>query len=363
MDHHLLTLTNKAVAEAVDWMRLALKGGEKDANWIEPTSQTFMWKEIFGLFTLLGTIFSLIPLTNILLATAFFQPVAQPMPNRFFPSTRAWWIFATINALIGGLLYPVLTAQAGLTDTVGAVLPFMKLQMGNGVALWFLVNAVVCGILFFIWYRTAGKKAGVTLYDVGVSFDTQKTKFDWGILGKTLLLGVILFAWMYILEGISQWALGEEFRIAWPYMRQFSSPQRVGLFLIYLIPALLFFLVNGGIFLFGQARQKAYGTPARTQWMWWLKNLYAGLMGLFLIWAFQYVPWFFFGQGPGFENVGLTQYSGIWPLMLFVYLPEFAILLFMLTWFFRRTGRVYLGALMISSLAMWFMAAGSIISK
>jgi pimeloyl-ACP methyl ester carboxylesterase len=363
MDHHLLTLTNKAVAEAVDWMRLALKGDVKDAYWIEPTHQTFMWKEIFGLFTLLATVFSLIPLTNILLATTYFQPVAQPVPNRYVPSTRSWWLMATLNALIGGLLYPVLTAQAGLTDKVEALLPFMKLSMGNGVALWFVVNAVVCGGLFAVWYYMSGKKAGVTVNDMGASLESDKAKFDWSILGKTVLLGVILFAWMYLLVGISQWALGQEFRFAWPYMRQFSTPQRFGLFLIYLLPALLFFLINGGLFLFGQARQKEHSTPARTQWLWWLKNLYAGLMGLFLIWAIQYVPWFFFGQGPGFENIGLAQYSGIWPLMLFVYLPEFAVLLFLLTWFFRRTGRIYLGALMISSLAIWFLAAGSIISK
>lgn len=199
------------------------------------------------------------------------------------------------------------------------------------------------------------------MYDIGVSFDKEKTKFDWGILGKTLLLGGILFAWMYVLEGISQWALGEEFRVYMAFMRQFSSPLRLGLFLIYIIPTLAFFLINGGILLFGQIRQKECSTSAKTQWMWWVKILYAALMGLFLIWAFQYLPWYLGGPGPGLEVVGLPQYSGMWPLMLNVYIPLFAFLLFMLTWFFRRTGRVYLGALMISILPMWFLAAGSVI--
>ena len=53
--------------------------------------------------------------------------------------------------------------------------------MGNGLAIWFLANAIVFAILFFIWYRTSGKKAGVTMYDMGVSFDKKKTIFDWGI--------------------------------------------------------------------------------------------------------------------------------------------------------------------------------------
>jgi dienelactone hydrolase len=359
-NHHLLTLQSKSVSEAVNWFELALKGGVKDASWIDPANQVYMWKEIFGLIALLVTILSLIPLTGILLAAPFFQPVAQPMPNRHIPSTRMWWLFAAINALIGGLLYLFVTAPNYGANILGKI-PFMRLNnMGNGLAIWFLANAIVFAILFFIWYRTSAKKVGITMYDMGVSFDKEKTKFDWGILGKTLLLGVILFAWMYILEGISQWALGEEFRFAWPYMRQFSDPQRFGLFLIYLIPALAFFLLNGGIFLFGQARQKEYGGPAKTQWMWWLKNLFAGLFGLFLIWAIQYLPWMLFHTGAGFPQTVDPSWA-IWPLMLWVYIPEFVVLLFMLTWFYRRTGRIYLGSLMISSLAMWFLAAGTVV--
>ncbi len=41
MEHHFLPLTNKAVREAVDWMRLALKGGATDKYWIDPGSRSF----------------------------------------------------------------------------------------------------------------------------------------------------------------------------------------------------------------------------------------------------------------------------------------------------------------------------------
>jgi hypothetical protein len=97
--------------------------------------------------------------------------------------------------------------------------------------------------------------------------------------------------------------------------------------------------------------------------MWWLKNIYAMVLGLFLVWAFQYIPWFLMSMGPGFENIGLAQYSGMWPLMLFVYIPEFLVLYFWLTWFYRRTGRIYLGALVVAGVAMWFLTAGTIVLK
>jgi len=356
MDHHLLPLTNKAVAEAVDWMRLTLKGGKQDGLWIEPTSQIFMWKEVFGLIALLTTFFSLIPLTNLLIGTGYFAPVAQPLSTKYSATTRNWWVFATINAIVGGILYPPLTSITALGDKVQPVVPFLKLSVGNGLFLWFGVNAILCGVLFWLWYRSNGKKGGLNLNDMGATLSGSA-------LCRTLLLGVLLFAWMYVLEGLSQWALNEEFRFAWPYMRQFSEPRRLVLFLIYLVPALAFFLINGGLFMFGQIRQSAGSSPASTQWTWWLKNLYAGLAGLAVVWAIQYVPWFFFGMGPGFEELGLPQYTALWPLMLIVYIPEFAILLFMLTWFYRRTGRIYLGALMIASVAIWFLAAGSVIGK
>ena len=281
-NHHLVTTQSDAVSAAVNWFVQALKDGKQD---IDPSSQIFLWKEIFSLIALLTTIFSLIPFTNVLLATPFFSPVSQPVPNKHILSNRSWWLFATINALIGGVIYFFVTSPNYGSSILGAI-PFMRLQnMGNGLAIWFLTSALVCAVLFFIWYRSSAKKTGITMYDMGVSFDREKNKFDWGILGKTLLLGVILFAWMYILEGISQWALSEEFRFMWPFMRQFSSPFRFGEFLIYLIPTLLFFLLNGGIALFGQMRQKEYDSGPKTQWVWWLKVVYASLLGLFIIWA------------------------------------------------------------------------------
>jgi pimeloyl-ACP methyl ester carboxylesterase len=361
MDHHFLPLTNKAVAEAVNWFNLALRDGNGGPTWTDPTQQTFMLKEIFGGITLICAMLTMLPLFSILLTIPFFTPVAQPLPKRYVAKKNYWWIAATINLLIGGILYPLTTQYGSIMGKIETWIPFMKMEMANGVAAFYLVNAAVSFVLFLLWYRGA-KKNGVTMYDMGVSFDQKKTKIDWKIIGKTVLLGAILFAFMYLLEGFFQWALGQEFRFAWPFMRQFSSANRVGYFFLYLIPALLFFLMNGGVFLFGQIRQKEYETPAKTQWMWWLKAVYAMVTGLFLVLCLQYLPWLL-GGGPGFEMLGLPQFTSMWPLMLLVYIPQFIVLFWFLVWFYRKTGRIYLGAMMISVLVVWFMTAGSIIIK
>ena len=348
--HPGVTHNAKAVAEAVEWMRQALKQATSDAaSQRLAYNQIYMWKEWMTLLALLATALSTIPLANILLARPYFAPVAQPIPTKHTNSAGSWLLLALVNALIGGVTYPFLT---GIGMMLGLSIPWLRLPMGNGVMLWFLVNALVCGILFTVWYRTRAKKAGLTLADLGASG-------SWPIVGKTVLLGIILFGWMYILESISESALGVEFRFLWPFMRQFT-PLRFGLFLMYLVPALAFFLVNGGLFLFGQASQKECASAWKAQLAWWLKNCFAALFGLLLVWGLQYVP-YFLGVGPGFELIGLATFSGMWPLMLFVLIPEFLFLLFLLTWFYRRTGRIYLGALMVASLAIWFTAAGSVI--
>jgi hypothetical protein len=354
-NHHLLTLQPKVVTEMADWFRMALKGGAKDALWVESANHIFMWKEIFTLLALLATLVSLIPLTNCLLATAFFKCVAQPIPEGPVPSKGVWWIFATINALIAGALYLVFAPKGGAL--VAKVFPGLNMLRVEGLAFWFLLSAIVGTALIYIWYRIVGKKAGATPYNLGLSFDRNKVAIDWPIIGKTVLLGATLFAWMYALEALSQSSLGQEFRFGWPFMREFADNRRFGMFLVNLLPVLLFFVIGGGVFMFGQARQKDYGSPAKTQLIWWLKVVYASLFGMFLIWALQYLPWLIAGTGPFFSST-IDMNWAVWPLLLWMYIPEFAVLLFFLTWFYRRTGRIYLGALVVSSLTVWFMTAG-----
>ena len=50
------------------------------------------------------------------------------------------------------------------------------------------------------------------------------------------------------------------------------------------------------------------------------------------------------------------------PMMLNLLIPEFAVLLFMLVWFYRCTGRINLGGLIIASIFISFVAGGSVIA-
>ncbi len=142
--------------------------------WIEPTKQIFMWKEIFGFITLLGTLVTLLPLTSLLLSTEILCTCC-PTSSRtaMLPAKKDWWKLATTNMLIGGILYPLTTQYGGIGGKIETWFPWAKMEMANGVAAFFLANAVVAFILFIFWFREK-KKEGLTLYDMGVTYGEEE---------------------------------------------------------------------------------------------------------------------------------------------------------------------------------------------
>jgi uncharacterized protein len=366
--------SNQMVTTLVDWMRMALKGGVVDANWIPADQHIFVWYDIFMGLALLAALGSVVPLTNLLLMIPFFAVVALPMPKKYVAKPKQWWWYAFLNAFIAGITYPFLTEVGwfgNIGNTFQKIFPFLNLLHPNGIFVWMIGNAIIFVILFSSWYRKNRKENQITMYDMGVSFDEQKTKFDWPILGKTLLLAVILMLWLYILVSISVATLGIEFRVEYATLKTFPDAARLGQFFIYLIPVLAFMLLNNGLFLFGQARQPEYETERKTQVVWWLKNIFAGLTFLVVLLLLQNLPIMLFNTNYGYDLIGLTSLGTaigggaewMMAIVLWFLIPFFIILLYFLTWFFRKTGRIYLGATFVALIVTWVWAVGNNILK
>jgi uncharacterized protein len=366
--------SNQMVTTLVDWMRRSLMEGKMDEHWIPADQHIYVWYDIFMGLALLAALGTLIPLTNLLLATKLFEKVAQPMPKKYVASNKEWWKMATINALIAGITYPFLT-EFGWFGTFGnwfqKVFPFLNLLHPNGLFVWMIVNAVIFVILFSSWYKKNSIEQKITMYDMGVSFDEKKTKFDWGVLGKTFLLALVLVGWLYLLVSISQAIFGVEFRVEYGTLKTFPTFNRFSQALIYFIPVLIFMLLNNGVFLFGQARQGESETESKTQLIWWLKNVFASLTFLGLILLLQNLPIMVFNTNYGFDLIGLTSLSdslgagGEWmmAIVLWYLIPLMIILTYFLTWFFRKTGKIYLGSTFVAMIIVWIWAVGNNILK
>jgi hypothetical protein len=350
--HRGVTHSPAGMAVAMDWFVSSL--GVNTA--LDSSDQVFMVRELLLGLALLIVVLSLLPLLNILLATRFFASAACAMPSRFVAPKKGRRRSVIGSVLLGGLLYPFVT-QLG-----HGLFPYPKdifrTLMAGGLILWLCTLALVSLFQLSRWYRKGeGRQAGVTLYDLGLSFDTHKTRLDWNILGKTGLITLVMAGYLYTLVAAG-YSLGTtDLRFIWPFLRPLT-PGRAAQVVLYLPFFFFFFLVNGGARLYGRLRLPELSTPMRTQLYWWADSVVVMLGGLFLVAAFEYVP-FVMGFGTGWALLGLSLFDGPFMSALVLIVPQFFVLFFVSTYFFRKTGRVYLGSLVTALIVSWITCGGA----
>ena len=359
--HPGLTANTKATSEIVAWMLQALKGQSESEAWTiaDPAKQVWIYCEVFGMIAALVSLLSIIPLAHILTQKEYFKEVVQPMPERIqTPERSKWWIFATINTAIGGITYVLFASYlpVGFSPFANPLFtPIHSVGIATGFMLWFLINAGIASILMLIWYKMTKKKDrdSIDFYDLGATFkdvsEDQRLKINWNIIGKTVLIAVILFAWMYFWVALSEWLFNVEFRGIWTMMKTFTVERAIK-FWGYIGPLFIFTLINGGILLFGQLRMKDYESTIKTYTIWWFKICYAMLAGLIVVVLIQYAPMWFGGS----PLLNATPHAPMMPIQLFLFIPFASVLFFLQIYFYRRTGKIYLGGIMFTVIAIWF---------
>ena len=361
------TMDQSCTAEIVAWMLQALNGEtEADAQKIAAISgQTYVYLEVFSGLALIFSFASVIFLTILLLKTKFFGVVSQPMPERVVTKKKFnWWIFAAINTALAALFFGLFT-HADIhwsIDDSGTWGEPWNLGMVNNWLGFFLTTDAAAIFLMSLWFFTSNRseRGSVTLYDLGVTYDSEKlattirNKGHWITFGKTSLLSITLFAWMYLLVSIFQTFFLIEFRIFWTMAKMFTL-ERFLMFLLYLPLFIPFFLVNGGAFLFGQIRQEEESTSMKTYIIWWAKIMFATLFGLIILLLIQYI-------GVAITNYPYTGwwFNPIMPIQLFFAIPFYGVLYGMMIFFYRKTGKIYLGAFFGAILTVWFLSVGTV---
>jgi hypothetical protein len=169
---------------------------------------------------------------------------------------------------------------------------------------------------------------------------------------------------MYLLVSIFTAAFMIEFRIFWAFAKPFTD-ERFIQFLLYLPIFLPFFLVNGGVFLFGELRQKESTSSFKTHFYWWLRILFTMLFGLLIVFLVQYLG-VLFGNYPyyGIPTDWMWWMRGsfnpIMPIQLMSMLPLSALIYFIMLFFYRKTGKIYLGSIFGAIITVWFLTVGTV---
>ncbi|MFX0012193.1 MAG: alpha/beta hydrolase [Candidatus Hermodarchaeota archaeon] len=358
------TMDSGVNQESVAWMLQALKGYSESEAWgaVASLGQTYLYLEGFDGLALLFSFISVLFLVQILLSSKFFAEVKQPMPERVVTKKKLnWWIYASINTAIAAVFFIFFTSASNDWN-FGTNAPILIMGMMNNWLGFFLTTAAAAIFLIGLWYFLSNRKerGSITPYDLGMTYSNDKlmtnlkNKAHWQIFGKTLLLAGILFGWMYLLVSIFQATFLIEFRIFWSFAKMLTL-QRFVQFLIYLPMFIPFFLMNGGVLLFGQIRQEEAGSSFKTYFIWWCKIIYATLIGLLVVLLVQYL-------GVAVSNYPFEGFPNapIMYLQLMQAIPFYALLYFVMIFFFRKTGKIYLGAFFGAIITVWFLSAGTV---
>lgn len=352
--HPGATWNSKGVSETTAWILQALMGVSEVEAQNLATSQTYMIREGATLFALIMSFMSLIPLTSILLEYPYFSPVARPLPQKIPTKGSKWWTYAIVNSIIGGVTFLILPMMGMIGGALlGAYAPIFLLVTGNGLHLWFLVNALIAGLLYRRWFKqvNAGEEQ-ITYEDIG-RFESIKDPESRNTIFRTAVLATGLIMYLYVLVYASQMFFAIEFRYMWPVLKIFTAEKFVQ-FLVNIIPVLPFFLINGGVYAYGMMKLPELESPLKTQMVWWIKIVFVMESTLLVMILLNYLPMFLFGTGP-------ILLMGLYGIFLMAYLPIFAGIFFVMTAFYLKTGRIYLGSIVATLLVVWILTGGMLI--
>jgi dienelactone hydrolase len=293
-------------------------------------NQVWYWKELLSLLAMVAAFVMLVPLAQMLLThipyfheIVYAVPPALPRPQSF--GKFLFWGLFMVGALIACFSYIPLTelSQKTFVEATGREQTwFYPQRMNNGVMMWALFNGLVGFALFGLTYQFYGKKRGINIEAFGVSTNVRE-------LFRTAVLAVVLFLSFYMLLFAVYTLLHVDYRFLFLGVRIFQ-PALLALVPMYAPLFFVFFLsnslrVNGAMRFEGQTE--------------WRSMLVAGLgnsLGLIFIVAVQYLT---------LAVTGTVYWTDGWLYinLLFAVVPMMFLLPYFNRYFFRLTGRIYLG--------------------
>lgn len=331
-------LSTQAIGYAIDWFQKTLEGG----NNLPPSNQIWYWKEIGNLIALVGMVLLLFAVGGLLLETRFFSElVEQPVPAKSVTGI-GWWVAALIFIILPPLtLFPF--KQLFVTWKWKATALFPQ-NITTQIIIWTTLLGLISLALFLLWHFVFNRKSGAGGDHYGL---TWNNKVIWRKVGKSFLLAFLTALAGYVSLLLVASLFKTDYRF-WVFAVKPMSPLHFRIALSYIIPFIFFFLIVG-IVLHGQLRkdQLTLGQEMAVNWV----LLVIGYVGLLL---YQYIPLL---SGKTLANPA----EPLWTIIAFQLLPLMTITALLKTYFYRKTGHVYVGAFLVSMLITWIVVASQAI--
>ena len=334
-------ISTEAIGNAIEWMQMTLDGG----NGLAPSDQVWYWKEIGSFIGFIGFVLFLFPVGALLLKSEFFKELVETVPQLKGATGTNWWIAAAITVVLPPLTFFWLQNNGNTWFPAGA---FWPQTITTGITVWAVGNGLISLVLFAVWHYMTNRKAGATMENYGLTWDNR---INLRKIGKSLLLAIGIIVPGYVLLLIAGAVFTIDFRL-WVVALKPMSTLQFQISLAYLIPFMFFFLVSSTI-LNSQLRRARADGSAMGLGMTMLLNGVLLALGIFLMLLLQYIP--------VMSGSPLPLGESLLTIVAFQFVPLLFIVGLISTYFFHKTGRVYVGAFVCALFITWYIVAGQAI--
>ena len=339
-NHRLTTHNKNGLATAMEWFDNSI---DLDSS-IAPTNLKAMNKEWLVLLSMLLVLAAMFPLMNILLATPLFASAVVEKPSQDTIVTgKSRFISGLITILLSGLTFPFMTQLGhGLLPLPENI---FRMTVGNGFLCWYLTLILIMGITSLI-SNFKNKKKGIA-----------KEQFNTKAFFLSLLLAVIMALLVYVVNMIYYAIFDLDLRFIWPFFRTYNG-ERLVQFFVYIPVFALFYLMNNTKIIRNLRTKSTYEEGLGGFLKNWLNNFVLMAGGVLLIVLIEYIP-FFSNIGPGADLLFGSTFGGPFMSILILFVPQVLFFSLVCTYCYRKTGKVYTGAILAAILACWIVTGGS----
>ncbi len=341
-DHALSTDSVAAIGNAIEWMNTTLGAGTMGRG-----SQIWPLKFLGTTVALFGGFLFLFAMGGLLLRTRKYSSLVKPVPEYRGLTGGLWWVGAVVTTALGPLLYLWVWNHMFSTSWI-KVNSLWPQSFTNIYMVWAVIVGVVAWALIALNHYTVTKRQYATLEHYGIT--EPGGGIDWSAVGRSLGFVFVALAPLYLLLAFIKGFWHVDFRM-WVVNLQPMNTARWYAFIGYLVPFAIYFVAQGILFN-GFLRWKKGKAP---QWQEMLVNSIMLTFGA-LVWILiLYVPLLSGGTQPfGADSAIGAGLGGIYYLPILVFWPLISCLY---TFFFRKTGRIWVGAFMVTVYMVWTLAA------
>jgi len=342
IDHAASTDDPESIGNVIEWMGMTLKGGKN----IPRNDLIFPFKQLFTSLAFIASMAFIFFFGSYLLETNTFRDLIGELPEYKGFKGAGYWIAALITTILGPLVFLPSFIEWGMSPILLNI--FFPQAPTNRYMVWMDTVALITVILLLVFYHLSLKKSGFTLEHTGIKKPAMH-------IAKSLAFAVLTLLPLYLTVTYCYGLFRTPITLAGlpePIVLRPMSAVRFNYMFTYYLPFLFYYLTLGVLFAgflrFREGRASLY--------MEMLVNSIIISLGSIAFLLYYYVPLY---TGMPQTITWAYVFGGV-PLAMIYYIvvPILSIIaVCILTYFYRKTGSVWPGAFLITTLIVWYNVA------